>query len=328
MNVTLTYDRGNKSFLGRTNCGVANYVHSSSDTTYYYFFYLCDYNVKLNLKSETRGEHRRTIGNLSAIAPARRSLGEVGSASADQKSLNDPFGKFLQGDNFDDGGSAACPFKFAGQYYDCESGLYYMRARMYDPAIGRFTSRDPVSGQFTEPLTLHKYLYCGNDPVNRIDPTGLWLPPTHHSMLHETFYDLPDEYKAAMYRGSDFVDTQYNDPLYSYMHEMRYEGQSVVQAQEEMWNFIFWNIKYYSLFRARGQYNDAYYYLGQAMHPIMDSTSPSHEGFQIWYGTEGKENEARALNHGRRELWPSTANFREAMERMNMIMDEVEIWLD
>lgn len=36
----------------------------------------------------------------------------------------------------------------------------------------RFTGRDPINGNNQEPLTLHKYLYCLNDPINRIDPLG------------------------------------------------------------------------------------------------------------------------------------------------------------
>jgi len=43
---------------------------------------------------------------------------------------------------------------------------------MYDPALMRFTDRDPVTGGFEVPLTLHPYLYCANDSVNRIDLTG------------------------------------------------------------------------------------------------------------------------------------------------------------
>ena len=65
-------------------------------------------------------------------------------------------------------------FMFTGQYYDSETNEYYLRARQYSPHIGRFTGRDPVFGTFEESLTLHKYLYCTNDPVNKIDPWGLW----------------------------------------------------------------------------------------------------------------------------------------------------------
>lgn len=80
-----------------------------------------------------------------------------------------PFGKdelFAGEENTSD------PFKFTGQWFDDEIGEYYLRARMYNPHIGRFTSRDPVAGKFKEPLTLHRYLYCINDPVNMVDPEG------------------------------------------------------------------------------------------------------------------------------------------------------------
>jgi len=79
------------------------------------------------------------------------------------------FGEVLQEE-----GSFDNPFMFTGQYYDSEIDEYYLRARMYDPHIGRFTSRDPVRGEQEEPLTLHKYLYCENDPINKIDLDGEW----------------------------------------------------------------------------------------------------------------------------------------------------------
>ena len=66
-------------------------------------------------------------------------------------------------------------FLFTGQYFDSEIEEYYLRARQYNPQIARFTSRDPVRGKFKEPLTLHKYLYSNNDPINMIDPTGKFL---------------------------------------------------------------------------------------------------------------------------------------------------------
>jgi RHS repeat-associated protein len=83
-----------------------------------------------------------------------------------------PFGEVVE-----TGGSFDNPFMFTGQYYDSEIDQYYLRARQYDPVLFRFTSRDPVFGQFTEPMTLHRYLYCGNDPLNRDDPLGLLYTP-------------------------------------------------------------------------------------------------------------------------------------------------------
>ncbi|MEU7151182.1 RHS repeat-associated core domain-containing protein [Streptomyces sp. NPDC045456] len=59
------------------------------------------------------------------------------------------------------------PYRFAGGYQD-PTGLYHFEARYYDPSVGRFTQPDP-SGQEKNP-----YLYAEGDPVNHIDPVGLY----------------------------------------------------------------------------------------------------------------------------------------------------------
>jgi RHS repeat-associated protein len=59
-----------------------------------------------------------------------------------------------------------------GEQYDSDLGLYYLRARYYNPSTGRFMSRDPNDGHTWDSENLHKYLYAGGDPVNRIDSTG------------------------------------------------------------------------------------------------------------------------------------------------------------
>ncbi|MFW6154291.1 MAG: RHS repeat-associated core domain-containing protein [Planctomycetota bacterium] len=46
------------------------------------------------------------------------------------------------------------------------------RPRFYDPTIGRFTSLDAFAGLTADPQSLHKYAYCYNSPVDRIDPSG------------------------------------------------------------------------------------------------------------------------------------------------------------
>jgi len=63
-------------------------------------------------------------------------------------------------------------YLYRAEQYDPDLGLYYLRARYYNPATGRFISRDPLDGYIDEPATLHKYLYTGGDPVNWIDPSG------------------------------------------------------------------------------------------------------------------------------------------------------------
>jgi RHS repeat-associated protein len=69
-------------------------------------------------------------------------------------------------------GTADDPYRYGGQQLDAETGLYYMRQRYYDPVAGRFLGMDPVAGDPLRPLTLNRYAYALNDPVNLADPTG------------------------------------------------------------------------------------------------------------------------------------------------------------
>ena len=74
------------------------------------------------------------------------------------------------------------PALYAGRTWDAESGLYYNRARYYDPMLGRFLTRDPAG--FAGGINL--YAYVGNGPINGRDPSGM-----------DTFKDLippPDEH--------------------------------------------------------------------------------------------------------------------------------------
>ena len=79
----------------------------------------------------------------------------------------DPFGNHLEQTE-----TIANRFHFAGYKWDSVTGKYNCNARWYDPAIYRFTGRDPLLGDFHGPMSLHAYLYCLNEPVNSIDPTG------------------------------------------------------------------------------------------------------------------------------------------------------------
>ena len=65
--------------------------------------------------------------------------------------------------------------KFTGYQRDTETGLDYAQARYYGNTQGRFTSPDPFSGSATiaNPQTFNRYAYCGNNPVNSTDPSGL-----------------------------------------------------------------------------------------------------------------------------------------------------------
>ncbi len=69
------------------------------------------------------------------------------------------------------GNGAETPFRYNSQYYDEETGLYYLRNRYYDSSTGRFTQEDPAKDG------LNWYIYCNNNPINLHDFWGLKAVP-------------------------------------------------------------------------------------------------------------------------------------------------------
>jgi RHS repeat-associated protein len=69
-------------------------------------------------------------------------------------------------------GSTPNNYLYAGQQWDPDLGMYYNRARYLNPNTGRFWTRDTAEGNNEDPLSLHKYLYGWDNPVNMDDPSG------------------------------------------------------------------------------------------------------------------------------------------------------------
>ncbi|MCB0032698.1 MAG: hypothetical protein KDE51_01660, partial [Anaerolineales bacterium] len=78
----------------------------------------------------------------------------------------DPFGNLLSS-----AGDGTTPYGFAGEEQGA-SGHMYLRARTYNPAVGRFLQQDTVFGNPANPRTLHRYAYGFNNPINYTDPSG------------------------------------------------------------------------------------------------------------------------------------------------------------
>ncbi|MBI5695631.1 MAG: RHS repeat-associated core domain-containing protein [Nitrospirae bacterium] len=99
--------------------------------------------------------------------------GTVAVTDSDQEMVNkyayDPFGN-LSGQCIE---AVPQPFKYVGQFGVMAepNGFYYMRARYYDPKVGRFVSEDP-SGFVGGDVNLMAYV--GNNPINFTDPLGLF----------------------------------------------------------------------------------------------------------------------------------------------------------
>jgi len=73
-----------------------------------------------------------------------------------------------------DPANAATSLLYTGEMYDSSASMYYLRARWYDAATGRFNRIDPFAGNTQDPQSLHKYLYCHANPVNITDRSGLF----------------------------------------------------------------------------------------------------------------------------------------------------------
>lgn len=67
-------------------------------------------------------------------------------------------------------GSVSNPFSYTGREFDIETGLYYYRARNYDPSAGRFLSEDPIG---LNQGSSNYYSYVINNPIALVDPEGL-----------------------------------------------------------------------------------------------------------------------------------------------------------
>ena len=69
-------------------------------------------------------------------------------------------------------GSSDTAYQFGGEQRDSLTGLDYLRARYYDPDLGRFISKDAFSGLLGDPMSQHDYQYAHFNPVNFSDPSG------------------------------------------------------------------------------------------------------------------------------------------------------------
>jgi RHS repeat-associated protein len=105
-------------------------------------------------------------------------MGTVRQLTSASGGVTDTYNYDAFGNRIGATGTTPNNYLYRGEQFDPDLGLYYLRARYYNPATGRFLSRDPnepnarpFKGSL-DPRKLHRYLYTGSNPVNRIDPRG------------------------------------------------------------------------------------------------------------------------------------------------------------
>ena len=100
-------------------------------------------------------------------------LGSTRALTDANGNVTDTYNYDAYGNLADATGNTVNHYLYTGEQYDSNLGNYYLRARYYDPSVGRFTARDPFEGFLSDPLSLAKYPYVHGNPVNATDPSGL-----------------------------------------------------------------------------------------------------------------------------------------------------------
>ncbi len=175
---SFVYDKRNKMISSTADGVTTNYVYNAEglrtdkgDTHYH-----LNENGKVIAESVNGSVTAQIIW---ADRPLARKIGPnwyyyIFNAHGDVVALMDESGSFVNTYSYDAWGNITSqtetidnPIKYAGEYLDNETGLYYLRNRYYDPTIGRFTQEDPTRDGD------NWYVYAGNNPVVFIDPWGL-----------------------------------------------------------------------------------------------------------------------------------------------------------
>jgi RHS repeat-associated protein len=170
--------------------------------------------------------------------------------------------------------------RLPGQYYDQETNSHYNWFRTYDQLGGRYLSGDPIGLMGG----VNRFSYVGGNPVRYTDSFGLWSEDAHNYFIDSTFGNLNPAIRDIIKAGSQYADKPgFQGPDYAYMHAMSSDTLSPDEARKKMCKFI---KDYFSEAEDAKKNNNGNYwfYLGMALHAVMDSTSPVHEGFQKWHG--------------------------------------------
>lgn len=184
--VNYTYSRGT-DLLG--------YTSSLGETVYY--------------RTNVHGDVKELV-NVFGESLERYDYNAYGAEDEDYNPFRRMFGKK----------SVYNPFRYTGEYTDSETGLVYLRNRMYDPETGRFISEDPIRDG------LNWYAYCEGNPIIRVDTTG----------LKDYIYKSKTEY----YTENDWGEWEFlhQDRYYVEIDGVRYQANSLETISLYDWKSV------------------------------------------------------------------------------------------
>ena len=140
------------------------------------------------------------------------------------------------------------PFRYCGEYYDTETGFIYLRARYYDPTLGRFISEDPARDE------INWYIYSGNNPIMFIDPSGnireagyvngVWCedPDAYEFGNGSDTYKILTDLGNRWSSGNNSEKTKYST-LAEKVRKLARDGTPVQYAQNKIINELHKNAK-------------------------------------------------------------------------------------
>jgi RHS repeat-associated protein len=213
--------------------------------------------------------------NNGTVVPLADALGSTIALVDSSGNINttyscDPFGNTTAA-----GAVSGNPSQYAGREND-GNGLYFMRARYYSPALGRFISEDPaglLGG-------LDFYSYVSDSPTNASDPLGLWSPKAHDVMFWNALHpcDVSNAEIYTLQQDSRRFDTQTGiGEAYANDHAMAKPGQTTNEAIQGIQDSIALSLDTaHDAFDAGGSNEFALDQLAIGMHTIMDLSSPAH----------------------------------------------------
>lgn len=171
-------------------------------------------------------------------------------------------------------------FGYTGQAWLPELGMWYYKARIYSPTLGRFLQTDPVGYKGG----LNLYAYAENDPADKVDSNGQWPKKIHERIIDAAFPRLSPAARATLKKQSAAVDSIFPGQLNfnSYQHAMRGPGESEQEAKQKARAFVRQHedaakrIQGTTPQRLSDIKPESLVQFGTALHTVSDFTSPAH----------------------------------------------------